>query len=87
MEGKRRNYRQKFLFSDIEIKVLRTYAKKKLKSPDCLGDMVELVAIMGGYLSRKNDPPPGHQLMWRGYAHLQIMCEGFLLKESCSGDE
>jgi len=48
--------------------------------------MVNLVAKMGGYLSRKNDPPPGHQLMWRGYAHLQILCEGFLLKENFTGD-
>jgi hypothetical protein len=21
---------------------------------------------MGGYLGRKNDPPPGHQLIWYG---------------------
>jgi hypothetical protein len=71
------------LFSDIEIKVLKAYAKKKnLKSPNCLGDMVKLVANIGGYLGRSNDPPPGHQLMWRGYKHLQLMCEGFLLKGS-----
>ena len=30
-------------------------------------------------------PPPGHQLMWRGYIHLQLMCDGFTLKGDDSG--
>jgi hypothetical protein len=69
------------LFSDLEIEVLRAYAKKKgLHAPDCLGVAVKLVAKMGGYLDRANDPPPGHQIMWQGYTKLQIMCEGFALK-------
>jgi len=34
---------------------------------------------LGGYLGRANDPPAGHQLMWHGYAILQMMCEGFAL--------
>ena len=54
--------------------------KKKVNPPDCLGDMVKLVAKLGGYLCRSNDLPPGHQLLWRGYTHLQLMCEGFLLR-------
>ena len=69
------------LFSDLEIEALRTYAKKKALSPlDCLGDAVKLVAKIGGYLGRCSDPPPGHQLMWRGYSDLQLMCEGFALR-------
>jgi hypothetical protein len=68
------------LFSDLEIKVLKAYAKKKeLQAPDCLGSMVKLVAKIGGYLGRKSDPPPGHQLLWEGYSKLQLMCEGFAL--------
>ncbi len=35
----------------------------------------------GGYLGRNNDPPPGHQLIWQGYAALQFMSFGFALKE------
>ena len=35
-----------------------------------LGEAVQLVARIGGHLSRKKDLPPGHQLMWRGYAAL-----------------
>jgi hypothetical protein len=40
-----------------------------------------LVAIIGGYLARRKDTPPGHQLMWLGYAYLQLMCEGYLLRD------
>lgn len=68
------------MFSDLEIKVLSAYVKKKgLSSPASLGEAVKIVAKLGGYLGRSNDPPPGHELMWRGYAHLQLMCEGFEL--------
>jgi len=48
--------------------------------PLLLGELVRLVAMIGGYLGRNNDPPPGHQLMWQGYAALQLMCLGFELK-------
>jgi Transposase Tn5 dimerisation domain len=43
--------------------------------------MVRLVARIGGYLGRANDPAPGHQLMWQGYEQLQLMCEGFTLRD------
>ncbi|MFH1185291.1 MAG: hypothetical protein V1755_09675, partial [Chloroflexota bacterium] len=42
---------------------------------------MRLVAQIGGYLGRNNDPPPGHQLLWQGYAGLQFMCMGFALLE------
>ena len=68
------------LLSDIEIRVLQAYARKKnIKQPTHLGDAVRLVARLGGYLGRNNDPPPGHQLMWQGYTVLQTLCEGFAL--------
>ena len=46
-----------------------------------LGEAVRLAAKIGGYLGRKNDPPPGHQLIWQGYTALQFMSSGFALKE------
>jgi len=71
------------LFSNIELQVLRAYAKKKdLEPPSTLRDTVRLVARIGGYLGRKSDPEPGHQLMWQGYQQLQLMCEGFALRDS-----
>jgi hypothetical protein len=46
-----------------------------------LGDAVKLIAKIGGYLGRKSDPPPGHQLLWQGYARFQFMCQGFSLSD------
>lgn len=77
------------LFSDIELKTLCAFAKKKeLKPPTTLGEAVILVAKIGGYLNRKNDPPPGHQILWHGYAKLQSMSAGFALSDywQCSRD-
>ena len=46
-----------------------------------LGEAVRLVAKIGGYLGRKTDPPPGHQLIWQGYTALHFMSSGYALKE------
>lgn len=64
------------LFSDIEIRVLNDLARSKQHSPPThLGAAGRQVAILGGYLHRKHDPPPGHQLMWPGYTTLNAMCK------------
>jgi hypothetical protein len=69
------------VFTDIEVEVLQVYAKKhRLPVPTTLGEAVRLVARLGGYLGRKNDPPPGHQVMWIGYLQLQMICDGYLLR-------
>ena len=52
-----------------------------MKPPVLLGEAVRLVAKIGGHLGRKNDPPPGHQLIWQGYAALQLMAKGFALRD------
>lgn len=68
------------LFSDVELRTLRAFAKKsRLKPPEHLEDAVRLVAKIGGYLGRNNDPPPGHQLLWQGYREFQLMCLGAAL--------
>lgn len=70
------------LLSDIELRTLKAYAKKKgLQPPAQLGEVVLLIARMGGYLGRKHDPPPGHQLLWQGYAEFEFMCRGYALWE------
>lgn len=53
--------------------------KNSLNPPLLLGEAVRMVAKIGGYLGRKNDLPPGHQLIWQGYAALQLMSLGFAL--------
>ncbi len=47
--------------------------------PKLLGEAIILVATIGGYLNRRKDLPPGHQILWQGYAELQLMCAGVLL--------
>jgi hypothetical protein len=36
------------------------------EQPPPLGEMVRLIAGLGGYLGRKGDPPPGPKAMWLG---------------------
>ena len=68
------------LFSDIELEVMGAYTQKKsLSPPVSLGKAVHVVAKLGGYLGRKNDPPPGHKIIWRGYRRLSELCEGYTL--------
>ena len=70
------------LFSDIELRVIRDFAHSRGRSrPATLGDAVRVVAILGGYLNRNNDPPPGHQLMWHGYTTLTTMCMAYQLRD------
>jgi hypothetical protein len=70
------------LFSDVEVQTLKAYAKKKgLTPPTLLGEAVRLVAKLGGYLGRRNDGPPGHQLIWQGYSALRFMSFGFALTD------
>jgi hypothetical protein len=73
------------LFSDLELEVLSAYAPtlaRPTPPPKTLGEAVRLTAIVGGYLARNNDGPPGHQLMWWGYARLAGMCTGFALRKN-----
>lgn len=44
-----------------------------------LGEAVKLIAKIGGYLGRVSDPPPGHQVLWRGYTKFGILCLAFSL--------
>ena len=33
-------------------------------------------------MARKSDPPPGHEIMWRGYTDLRTMCLGYAIRAS-----
>lgn len=64
------------LFSDLEIAVMRRYCQsQQLEEPANLGEAVRLVAKLGGYLGRKNDGPPGAEVLWRGHRKLSNWCE------------
>ncbi len=71
-----------WLFSNAELRFLRDYAVLCNKPPpDHLAAAVLLVAILGGYANRKHDPPPGHQIMWRGYDSLSKSTFGYEVAE------
>lgn len=68
-------------FTSIQMCVLRHFAaRRNLTAPDNLGLAVWTVAILGGYLYRKNAPPPGHQKIWGGWTALTIMAEAYDLR-------
>jgi hypothetical protein len=56
------------VFDDAEWKsVWRITTKKELPaSPPTLAEFVPLLATLGGYNCRANDPPPGPQALWTG---------------------
>ncbi len=65
------------MLSEAEIAVLLDYARERRLaehelglSEISLGRALMLVARMGGYLNRRNDGPPGHQVVWEGYTRL-----------------
>jgi hypothetical protein len=75
------------LFTDVELEVLTAYAntRRDVKTPQCLGDAVRVVARLGGYQARKSDPHPGHQAIWVGYSELRSMSKGWLLARQAQG--
>ncbi len=71
------------LFTETELMVLRDFAHdRKLPTPDNVGQAVRTMAMMGGYLNRKGDPPPGHQKLWEGHIDLaaEARCYGRILR-------
>ena len=47
------------------------------ESPPTLGEMVRLIAMLGGHLGRKGDPPPGPQAMWVGLQQARTLALGW----------
>lgn len=57
------------IFSASEWKSVYKVVNKGAKLPDkapLLSEFMIMVAMLGGYLNRKNDPPPGPKLIWIG---------------------
>ena len=75
----------------LQVSLVRTYAKLADLWTFCPGfprlstaprNLSELARRYRRYLARKSNPEPGHQLMWQGYLQLQLMCDGFALRDS-----
>lgn len=61
------------VFTEAEWKSVYVITKQKAapQSPPTLGELVPLIASLGGYLDRKGDGPPGPQTMWIGLQRLR----------------
>ena len=53
------------------------YKKKPPPKAPTLGEMIKIIATMGGYLGRNGDGPPGPQVIWIGIQKLYFNTEGW----------
>ena len=58
----------------VYVVVLRKKVPKKVPS---LGQMVRLIAMLGGHLGRTNDPPPGPKAVWVGLQQARTLALGW----------
>jgi len=66
------------VFTADEIHVLDEHFKDAKRDHGCnLNGYLRRVAILGGHLDRKSDPPPGNLIMWRGFQRLADMILGY----------
>jgi len=70
------------VFTHKEIEFLdRLETTTNRDKADNLDSYIIKVARLGGYLDRKNDPPPGAAIMWRGTARLADLLESFAMAQ------
>jgi len=62
-----------FSFSEWKVVYIATHRKKPPEKPPSLSVIIIGIAILGGYLNRKNDPPPGPKVMWIGIQKMHTM--------------
>lgn len=55
------------------------YKKNEYSNKKKLSDYLTMIAMLGGYLGRASDPPPGNIVMWRGLTRLTDIELGFNL--------
>lgn len=65
-----------------EVLVVWATRKKPQAGPGpTIAQAVRWIARLGGYQDRKNDPPPGAEVLWRGLHHLHDMTETWMLSQ------
>lgn len=68
------------IFEENEWKSVYLAVNKRIPvKPPLLGEFVRTIGILGGYPARKNDPPPGPKVIWKG---IQAMSNFALLWKS-----
>ena len=65
---------------EAEVLHLATHSRQNLPpQPITIEQAVRDVAKLGGYLARRNDPPPGVKTIWRGLRRLEDLTRGYKL--------
>ena len=64
---------------------LAAFARERgLELTEKLGRALRTMAMPGGYLGRRKDPPPGNEILWEGYTRLAISAQAYLrLQKLC----
>ena len=78
----------KLAFTKIEICLLDQLAKNDDRGPikNTLSNHLRMLARLGGYRARANDPPPGNMVMWRGLSRLTDIEMGFMMGAKLVGN-
>lgn len=61
------------IFEECEWKSVYKIVNRNKPLPDkppSLNDFIRMVAMLGGYIGRNNDPPPGPKVMWKGLTRM-----------------
>lgn len=61
------------VFHEAEWKSVYRILHRKQKVPKtapCLGEFIKMVAVLGGYVNRKSEGPPGVKVIWKGMARM-----------------
>ncbi len=78
------------IFSETEWKAAYAAINKTLHPPSIIPtiqEMMIIIARLGGYLNRKNDPPPGAKVIWRGLEYLRAFMDAWELLQSMTTTE
>ena len=75
-----------------EIEVLDRLLATSAPAPDTpapkrtVSHYLVAIAMLGGYLAREKDPPPGNMVVWRGLTRLADILHGFELGSQVVGN-
>jgi hypothetical protein len=76
------------ILEEDEWKVLCMYTNKKIpEEAPTVYQAVRMIALMGGFLGRKSDGPPGPKVIWRGLRRLNDMVEFHKILKKDVGNE
>lgn len=73
------------VFSEMEWKAAYAAVHKTPLTPSVIPtiqEMIIMIARLGGYLNRKNDPAPGAKVIWRGLEYLQAFSDAWEILQS-----